>query len=470
MTSSQSRWLRKLLSPIIVGVLLAHWAFAIYVERTFEVTIPPVWWQSVLNSLPDMATFTPGVMVLYSLFALRVLRHFVPIWAGWYVARAGIILLLKELYNLDNQQAAGQFLSRLRAPTGRGGFGLPITREGIVTDTQQNLFVRVGGPGRIIVQTGEVVITEHNAQFHRVLPSGIHDLGAFERIYTVLDLRSYEVKQNDIPLVTKEGIPLSTSLGVTFRLHTKGVPPTRTVPYPFDSEAIRKAAYAKTVFSDRVAVWYDMPLPTAVGQLQKVVAGLFLDEVVVPNAENRRNPNSLSQQFSLPVANEEATQAERTDETEEDRRRPHENIQKLVEEGTVGDLGLKAKLETMGIELVSLRLGALELMDSVTEQYIALWQSRWESKRQVRAAAGQARALETVEMAQVEAKKRMIEAIAEGIRQAREEGNAGTSQELMTLRLIEVLENIAQQSPNNSFATPPELLTQLHALRERVKS
>ena len=75
-------------------------------------------------------------------------------------------------------------------------------------------------------------------------------------------------------------------------------------------------------------------------------------------------------------------------------------------------------------------------------------------------ADGQANALSETEIARAEAELLMIQAILEGLDNARRAGGVGTMREVVALRMIEALEKMARQSQQFQ-ALPASLMPQL---------
>jgi hypothetical protein len=96
-----------------------------------------------------------------------------------------------------------------------------------------------------------------------------------------------------------------------------------------------------------------------------------------------------------------------------------------------------------GIDLVSLQLGRFQIEDTITDQYIEYWQTRWQVQAHLSLADGEARALEEREVARAEAEVTMIQAIVEGVRRAQQDGHTGSVREIVAMRLIESFDKIS---------------------------
>jgi regulator of protease activity HflC (stomatin/prohibitin superfamily) len=205
--------------------------------------------------------------------------------------------------------------------------------------------------------------------------------------------------------------------------------PTKAEPFPYDETAVKTAAYDQTVIAPfTVSTWEDTPINIAKGTLKAIIGQLRLDEILQPNA----------------------TAVE-----------PHLTISRQLERRT------RLALLDRGIDLVSLQLGRFQFDDSITNQYIEYWQTRWKIKADLTLADGQARAFEEREVARAEAEITMIQAIVEGVRRAQQEGHTGTIREIVAMRLIESLEKVARRSQNLA-PLPTSLLPRLNEMRQEL--
>lgn len=417
-------------APVLFFLLLiGYWLFAHYVERIHFTAAPPRWWLLLVESAPPLDAFTSNVTRLAEFISWRVLRHFIPVILGWYLIRRSAIILLQNLYDLPDTNAAHQLLSRLRS--GGGGQIMMIKRDTLLQEQQRSSHLRIGGPAQIFIGSSDVAVTERNSRFHRVLGPGLYRLEPFERIYAVLDLQQQDRDASQVRLFTQDGIELSSSIGLTFRIHRGGKTPTAAQPYSFSEDAARRAAYTQTVTAKGVKMWDDLPLSIAVSKLREVVAEFELDHLL----------DALG-------------------------RGTHENVLMQTRART------EDVLRRYGIELVNMWLGPLELPDSVTNQRIANWRAPLEKERLTALAGAQIEAMEVIEQKRAEARVRMVEAIADGILQAQRESEPGVRQYMATLRLIEVLENIARHSApagSEPEETLPDTLRQLRDLRWQLQ-
>lgn len=409
--------------PFLILLFILVWSFAWYMERPDLQLQVNRWWQIIFvdSNAPS------GLVLLWELVQPRVLRHLLPVFVGWWLARGGAISLVRMLYNLPNQAEAANYLSMLQA--GRAT-NKPLLVQGATLAEERPKFalLRVGGPGRIQIINEEVGLTELNGRFYRVLGPGVHTLLPFEYLYTVLDLRPQERTATKISLITRDGIEITTDVSLTFRINTGHEPVTRAKPYPFDYQAVRTVAYTQTALADRVLQWDEIPANIARSKMAQIVARHNLDELL--------HPGDTAYEPYLTIRNE---------------------LERLV----------RAACLEKGIELMNIHIGRPELPTAVTQQYIKFWETHLQGQIRLNRIEGDVTSLHSLQMARTEAELAMVEGILEGLQRAQQEGSIHTVREVVALRLIEALERMARQS-QQTHPLPNQLLPQLATLRQQL--
>lgn len=419
-TPKPSRWVFFSLLLIFV----AYWIFARALERpdlTLEVR---AFWQAWLPMFP-LPSF---VIFLLEMLHPRVLRHLLPLVVGWLLAQRATVSMVHLLYEMPDRQTAADFLRRLQSSNASIATPVPISAAQLNQERHKSVLLRLGGPGTVQISPGEVAVTELNGRFLRVLAPGRHHLQRFETVYALLSLHTQERSITAVSLTTKDGINLQADLHLTFRLRS-GDLPTPENPYPFDAEAIRSAAYAQTIMPDnRVLGWDTLPERLARAKLVQIIRSYRLDELL-----------------RLPREAEERHYA--------------------IQQRLLNDL--RAPLREKGIDLLGVLISPLELPEAVTRQYVQNWQIDWEVQRHIQDADSKAAALEEMELARAEAEITMVQAIVEGVQRARREGRPANMGEIMALRLIDALEQMARQS-QNLHTTPFAILPRLQSMRQQL--
>lgn len=417
---SQNAWLVLFLFFLFIG----YWLFARYLERIDLSSWTPFWWEIFFGpQLPPLLRFVA------EMFHWRVLRHFIPVIVGWWLAYEAAASLVRILYDLPDRPGAKRFLRRLiRAAPQSAGKPLVLNSATLAAEQNTSVVLRVGGPGEVKVKNNDVAVTEYNGRFYRILGPGKHTLHRFERVHAVLDLRPQERTVEQIDVLTRDGIPLRTSLRVSYRVSTGDAPATPEQPFPYDETAVQTAAFAQVVQADgSVTTWESLPAGKARGILTGIIANYRLDEILSPGSAGAE---------PLPTINNELTRKTR--------------------DALLAD----------GLELINVSIGQLHLPKEAVDQYVKYWQSHSEARIRMSLADGQATALEEMEIARAEAEVTMIQAILEGVQRARGY-DAGSMREVVALRLVEALEKMARQS-QQATPLPPNLLSQLNLIRRQL--
>lgn len=417
---SQNRWL----VVVLVFLFLGYWLFARYLERIDLAGWMPLWLEPLMG-----AELPPLLLFMLEMFHWRVLRHFIPLIIGWWLAYEAAATLVMVLYDLPDRSGAKRFLGQLIRAGSSGVRPLPLDAASLERDRNEHVLLRIGGPGTVKVKHSDVAVTEINGRFYRILSSGSHTLHRFEYVHAVLDLRPQERSADEIEVVTRDGIPLTAALRISYRVATGDTPPTREEPFPYDEGAVQTAAYAETVQADGdVATWEALPLGKARGILTAIIANYRLDEILAPTSSSVEPMRVIGNELTRRV---------------------------------------RDALLAVGVALIHVQLSRLELPQEVIEQYIKHWQSHSEARIRMSLADGEATALEEMEIARAEAEVTMIKAILEGVQRARSGRSGNGMREVVALRLVEALEKMARQTQQIA-ALPPNLLSQLDMIRRQL--
>ncbi|MEJ2750417.1 MAG: SPFH domain-containing protein [Anaerolineae bacterium] len=393
-------------------------------ERVNGLPALSAWWQTAVPFIP----LPPQLIPIFEMFHFRVLRHLIIPALGWYLAYRAAVSLVQTLYDLPDRAAAQQLLSRFQSRGTSQAKPIPVNRKVLEEKRAQSALLQVGGPGRIAVKAGDVVVTELNGRFHRILGPGGHMLRRLEYVHSVLDLRPQERHASDVRLTTRDGIDVNMDITVNFRLDTGGEFPSKERPYPYNEEAVRLAAYNQTVLPDgTISTWDNAPLNNAKSNLTKIIATYKLDALLYTRAAD----DPLSD-----IRNE------------------------LIHK-------IRPLLFNQGIELTGLHLSRLELPQEVSDQYIQYWQAHWDTQIQLKKTEGDAAYLEEVEVAQAEAEMTMIQAIIKGVQRARSTSSTNNMNEIIALRLVEALEKMARES-QEIMPLPDSLMSQLGEMRHQL--
>lgn len=401
---------------VLVLLLIGYWFFVRALERVDS--------SLVLASifLPDLPTgqaatvpFSPWLRALVEFFHPRVLRHFIPIVVGWYLAVQAAVSLMQILYNCPDRETAAKFLQRQRRDrvsyTDLPYTVLPHTLESV---RQESILMRVGGPVQVIVPNGYAAVTERNARFLRVLPPGFHVLGRFEYLLGVVDLQPQSRSTAEpVSMLTREGIPVKAEVGLTFVIDPSDEP-TPLRPFPFRPEAVRKAAYGGSVGANgKASSWDSGPLGKATGALSGWVSGHTLDELLAADVSHDAH---------------------------------HLMMQAIIDKVWDKDGLLKD-----GIRPLRVHVGSLTPPKAVSHQYTQAWLATQEKEDQLARANGTAQLAQELAAVNIEGPMLMIQSLAERLRQAQQEAGSGISGYVLAISLVEGLRQAFQVSTHEAL-------------------
>jgi regulator of protease activity HflC (stomatin/prohibitin superfamily) len=284
--------------------------------------------------------------------------------------------------------------------------------------------------GAGVVESYQAIALARGASFTRAAGPGFVRVNRSEHVSHLVDLRPQRRKQ-PVKAITRDGIPLDTSVSVMFQIRQDPSEPGRgDVPYPYDTEAIFQVCYFGAVGEQENEVPWG----------QRVVNQAAADLVT---ALSRRTLDELYQ----------------ADEPGAD---PMVHLKNELQEQLIITFAPK------GIDVISVSVGPLDLPLDVMEQRIQSWQANWEQRIRMEMASGNAEAIRRLKQARARAQLDMIENITNNITLMHRAGEADLT-EVITLRMIEALEEAAADKAVQAMM-PQQImstLAQMHRLIER---
>ena len=392
----------------LAALFIGYWLFASSLER---IDANQVLGRIFLPGLPPSqaatVTFSPWITWIIELFHPRVLRHFIPVIAGWWLAVQAAVSLMQVLYNCPDRRTAAEFLRRQRRNSVGGMDAYVISARNLDEEREKSILLGVGGPVRVQIPKGHAAVTERNARTLRVLPPGVHDLGRFEYVQAVIDLQPQDKTAKDVLMLTKEGIPVRADIGLTFRIDPGDTPITHGRPYPFREDSVRRAAYAGTVGANgKVSSWADGPLGKVRGALGGMISDDSLDELLA--ASSPRDAHHLL-----------------TDTV----------VRKVWD-----------SLPKEGIKPMRVSISRLSPPPEVSRQYTEFWLASQRKEDMLARANGTAQLVEEADTVRAAAEITMIQAVVEGIRNAQHESGTYLPGYLLAVRIMEALRQMFHYS------------------------
>lgn len=346
-------------------------------------------------------------LLLAFLFGLLYFSQFVlPGWDNHSWAE-GLSLIWRHY-----GQEASTYLSNLFGEDGRKAerkiarLGLPPSFNSLragrlpshkaLTVIRGNHFARAAGPGFVFLYRGE-------------------------QVQQVLDLRPHTRRQ-PVTATTRDGIPVETAVFVTFQIRRQ-IRELRQgeMPYPYDRDLIFQVSQAQSVdAAGEYAAWSEQLGPRAAARLVTELAGHSLDDLY-----------QVEGQHVSPLA----------------------TIQQRLQRE------LQREAEPLGLEVLNLSIGRLELPEDVVQQRIKTWRSRWQKEIHLQQARGDAETIRRVKRARARVQVEIIQNIIQNIERMRRQDAADLSQ-IVLLRMIEVLEDATSDTSVHALV-PEQIITDL---------
>ena len=267
--------------------------------------------------------------------------------------------------------------------------------------TRGNSFVRADGPGLVFLHPGEVI-----AQ--------------------IFDLRTQTRKQS-VSATTRDGIPVETSVSVTF--HVRRLPPgerrprsveTDAIPYPYDRQALFDLTYAGSVSGDADRLsWADQICPQAATLLVGEIGRFTLDQLLVSGGAE-------------PMGEIKA------------------NVKRGLEAQQTSDDGPTLP---KGVTIAGVGVGGLTLHKDVVTKRLATWQVEWEGQATKSIAEGDLETQRLVNRARARAVADSLDGLLSSIEAVQTQGQGGQLHEVILSQLTQSLEAMLT---NHAFGELPQ--------------
>ncbi len=267
-----------------------------------------------------------------------------------------------------------------------------------------------------IIQSHQALAIGKGDSFERAAGPGIIRLYAGEKPEQLVDLRQH-VRTAEATANTRDGIPLETSVSVVFQVkQAEQDHEGDHLEYPYSKSAIFWVSQLVSFDQDNnVRPWSEQLAPQAATYMISEVAQFSLDE--------------LWQDPSL-----------------------FNGIQQRVRRQ------LRSAFDEWGIKIYNVKVTPQKLPDQIVAQRMANWMAPWHSQMLAQAAAGDAQALRTIKLARARAQVEIIEKTIQSIDEMRQAEEASL-EEIVTLRIIDVLEDTATRSSPQALLPSQVLAT-----------
>lgn len=247
--------------------------------------------------------------------------------------------------------------------------------------------------------------------YSRAAGPGFVFLNPGESIGQVFDLRPQSRKQS-VSATTRDGIPVETSVSVTFQVrrlspHERRPRSIETddIPYRYDPDALFELHYAGAMEGEERRLWTEQVISQAATLLIGEIGKYTLDQLLASGGAEPLKEVKQAVKLGL--------ESQQGDETQQTLPR--------------------------GIEIVGVGVGGLELPEHVALQRLATWQVEWQNKITEEEVSGNIEVKRLVDQARARAQMENVENLLMSIETMRHQSEAELH-DLVMKRLVETLE------------------------------
>ena len=279
---------------------------------------------------------------------------------------------VQYLYRLESLQDGLNYL--ISAAFGIGFASLLVSEGKPVIDQlgKANTILRIGGPGYLLVQPGNVVLVEDYAGSLRVLGAGNHFIYQTETIKEMLSLEEQKALVEKMTATTRDGIEVvARDVQYRYRLNRGiGVDDSGGYfaenPFPYSEDAVLQMAYNRSVTANGVATWHFGVNQVVDTIITDYIRQSLIDHLTAPSAEGSDPRGEIYKQF-------------------------------------YSEAGAR-RFREKGAELLWIDIGHFDIPEKgVAEQRLSTWQARWVGNANVIRAYGESHRLAFQEMGRAEA-------------------------------------------------------------------
>lgn len=268
-----------------------------------------------------------------------------------------------------------------RAASGRRLFGYLTGERGPVMFIEDGRAVeghrdRRRGPGVLLIGQASAAVLRTDVSFTRAVGPGVVFTAPGERLAEALDLRRQvrrlrgrSAQALSAEGLTRDGIPISADLSVTFMLdpgHTyrprEGSHPALP-PFEFHPQSAVRAVYGHAYGESQDVPWTELPL--------RLAADLWRERVKTRPLSAWAGPESDAPRIQAEVRAELLNRMQGA--------APTEGTGRAVADGDDREAQL---LRARGIRVLDIQVGNVYLPDEVRQERIQQWQSQWTAAHQ----------------------------------------------------------------------------------------
>jgi hypothetical protein len=279
-----------------------------------------------------------------------------------------------------------------------------------------------------VLPSYHVLAITRGPKYERAVGPGYVRLARGETVAQIVDLRK-QSRRLPVKAMTRDGIPIETSVNVLFQVTRREPSAVTTLPYPYDSGAIFGVNYSSSYRSESgILSWGD--------RIARAATGILIDELA---------------QYSL----DELYRPVQTSLT------PRKRIAGRMKQK------LKAEFESRGVTILGARPGRLDVPDEVVEQLITNWQTEWQRRINEIEAATENAVMERLKLAQARAEIEIITTITENIQVMLSSGDRQLT-DVVTNRMLEAMREAAEDEQVRAMV-PSQALDTMRQMQDWLR-
>lgn len=265
-----------------------------------------------------------------------------------------------------------------------------------VADGDVNLLQRIGGPGWVSVERGNVVLLEYLHSPAKVLGPGSHFIPRLQRVGEIFNLEDQHWEAPPIVAATRDGIEVAVhdfQFGYRLASPSHGTAATKrttTVPYPFSAKSVWKLAYNRSVGANgKLTEWGRWVQNTLDNKITQYINKKSIDEIIAPTSGY-----------------------------------PHEEVQNTLSSPEVR----KDVIDRLGTEVTWLKIGRFDINDEkigreIKDYRLRAWFAQWAGKASLIRAEGKAEQISQTEGGRIEKTTSMLRSILQALGDVNLEGD-----------------------------------------------
>ena len=319
----------------------------------------------------------------YTILPGRGIRFLLAPWVLWVVLVLISILYIQISFGLPSLKSALRYFFACMF-----GMQMPVLVIGdskAQTDLgQEHIILKVGGPGYLVIQTGNVVLLEDLSGKLRVVGAGRHFISRLESVKEIASLEERFAHIEKLSATTKDGIEIVVR-DIRYRYRLCGDPNANSDAgrqsekvFSFSEEAVIQMTYNRTLAPNGIGTWH-----MGVNQVVDTVISDYIrqhpvDSITAPQTQGIDARGDIYREFY--------SQSGRN------------------------------RFREKGAELIWIDIGHFETPEkTVIEQRLSTWQARWLGNANLVRASGETQRTASLELGRAEAQAELLKNIVHSL-------------------------------------------------------